>query len=125
MATAHRCFPIEPGAGNVAPNPPLRRCRLTTLRARAHPHRIPLSNDHSKTAAQAQKAGAKILDKAEKDTVKWLEAVIGDYLPDGSLQEALRNGQILCDVMNKVCRQTPTCGARCPPHVSMGCHMAL
>lgn len=40
--------------------------------------------------------------KAERDIEKWIEAVIGDYVSGASLQEFLKSGDILCQIMNKV-----------------------
>ena len=40
--------------------------------------------------------------KAERDMEKWIEAVIGDYVTGTSLQDVLKSGDVLCQIMNKI-----------------------
>ena len=34
--------------------------------------------------------------------VKWIEAVLGEKLPEGDFADVLQNGVILCRLMNKI-----------------------
>ena len=47
----------------------------------------------------------------ERDATLFLEAMIGDYLPEDTLQESCKTGELLCDVANKIkagCCKKPT-----------------
>lgn len=71
---------------------------LPTSTARAD---FAMINDSSATATKAQLQKKLIGEKAEADLTKWIEAVIGDYLPD-SFVASLRSGEILCMLINKI-----------------------
>ena len=38
----------------------------------------------------------------EKEILQWIEAVLGEKLPEGDFAEVLQNGVILCKLMNKI-----------------------
>ena len=38
----------------------------------------------------------------EKEIMEWIEAVMGEPLPEGDFAEVLKNGVILCKLMNKI-----------------------
>ena len=38
----------------------------------------------------------------EKDVLKWIEAVIGEKLPAGPYEDILKDGVVLCKLMNKI-----------------------
>ena len=38
----------------------------------------------------------------EKEVLDWIEAVMGESLPKGDFEEILKNGVVLCKLMNKI-----------------------
>ena len=38
----------------------------------------------------------------EKEILDWIQAVMGEPLPEGDFAEVLKNGVILCKLMNKI-----------------------
>jgi len=38
----------------------------------------------------------------EKEVMDWIEAVMGEPLPKGEYEEVLKNGVVLCKLMNKI-----------------------
>merc|ERR1712026_63809 len=38
----------------------------------------------------------------EKEVLDWIQAVLGEPLPDGEFEEVLKNGVVLCKLMNKI-----------------------
>merc|ERR1711963_94189 len=38
----------------------------------------------------------------EKEVLDWIQAVLGEPVPDGEFEEVLKNGVILCKLMNKI-----------------------
>merc|ERR1711879_61298 len=38
----------------------------------------------------------------EKEILQWIEAVMGDPVPSGDFAEELKNGVVLCQLMNKI-----------------------
>ena len=38
----------------------------------------------------------------EKEILDWIEAVMGEPLPEGNFEEVLKTGVILCKLMNKI-----------------------
>lgn len=61
----------------------------------------------------ADKAAAKFDPKAEKEAKEWIEACTGEKC-EGSLQEWLKSGQVLCKLIKAVDPQT-----KCPPASKM------
>ena len=50
----------------------------------------------------AEKAKAKYDPRLEAEARQWIEAVLGRSLGKGSLQEELKSGEVLCELINKI-----------------------
>lgn len=61
-----------------------------------------LANDTSDTANKARKANMETGEKARAEMMQWLSSAYGKELPGSNLQEALRSGEVLCAVMNRI-----------------------
>ena len=38
----------------------------------------------------------------EREILEWIEAVLGEPLPKGDYEDVLKNGVVLCQLMNKI-----------------------
>lgn len=54
------------------------------------------------SAQVANKIAGKRDPQAEAEVVEWIEAILGERLPPGPYEEVLRDGTILCRMMNKM-----------------------
>uniref|UniRef100_A0A4D5R9D5 Calponin n=1 Tax=Scolopendra viridis TaxID=118503 RepID=A0A4D5R9D5_SCOVI len=54
------------------------------------------------SAAVANKIAGKRDPQAEQEALEWIEAVVGERLPNVPYEEVLRDGQVLCKLMNKL-----------------------
>jgi len=54
------------------------------------------------SAQVASKIAGKRDPQAEQEVVEWIQAVTGERFPNGPYEDALRDGQILCKLANKL-----------------------
>jgi hypothetical protein len=54
------------------------------------------------SAAIAGKIAGKRDPQTENEVLEWIEAIIGEKLPNGPYEEVLRDGIVLCKLMNKL-----------------------